>query len=120
MAWETPGRATANNQWWSYQHDEWRTGRYGVDTRPPGVIRRASWRGTRLSFVAPGDDWYDGRPAAYRVSAGRSTRVVQAAGQAGGRQLIDIPRRAARLVVEPMDEAGNVGPRLVLARPSSP
>jgi hypothetical protein len=116
MAWQTPGRATANNQWWTYQHDEWRTGRYGVDSRPPGAIRHASWRDSRLSFVAPGGNWYDGTVAYYRVSTGgRKSRVVRSSGRAAGnKQVIVLPSGTARATVQPVDRAGNLGPRLVL------
>jgi hypothetical protein len=115
MAWQTPGRPSANDQWWTSQHDEWRSGRYGVDTRPPGAIRRASWRGGRLSFVAPGDNWYGGTVASYRVSTGHNRRkIVRASGRAGTKQVITTPSTTARLTVQAVDQAGNLGPRLFL------
>jgi hypothetical protein len=121
MAWQTPGQASANNQWWTTQHDEWRTGRYGVDSRPPGAIRRASWQGGRLSFVAPGGDWYDGSVASYRVSAGRQkSMVVRASGPAGTRQMIPVPGGATRVTVAAVDRAGNIGPQRVLNRGAMP
>jgi hypothetical protein len=117
MAWRTPGRATANDQWWSYHHDEWRTGRYGVDSRPPGVIRRPSWAGNRLSFTAPGDNWYAGTVASYRVSTSvGGTRIVNATAPAGARQTITIPATATVVRIQAVDHAGNLGPLLVLRR----
>jgi hypothetical protein len=63
--WHTPGLASANVEWWRYGHDEWNTRRYGTDTRPPGILRAAvvDADARTLSFTAPGDDWYAGRPA---------------------------------------------------------
>jgi hypothetical protein len=119
MAWRTPGLATANDQWWTYQHDEWRTGRYGVDSRPPGTIRDPSWLGTRLSFVAPGDNWYEGTVAYYRVSTGQErNRIVQPSGPAGTHEAITIPNGTARVTVQAVDQSGNLGPKLVLNAPS--
>jgi hypothetical protein len=117
MAWRTPGRATANDQWWSYHHDEWRTGRYGVDSRPPGVLRKPSWRGNRLSFIAPGDNWYAGKVAYYRVtSTPGGTKIVHPSGPAGTRQTITIPATATVVRIQAVDHAGNLGPLLVLRR----
>lgn len=42
-AWATPGQATADTQWWSGRHDEWNSGNYGVDSRPPGALRGPRW-----------------------------------------------------------------------------
>ncbi|HEV3230427.1 MAG TPA: hypothetical protein VGY97_13205 [Solirubrobacteraceae bacterium] len=69
-AWQTPGKGTANQEWWSYRHDEHNTGRYGEDTRPPGAARNAALApgGSSVSFLAPGDNWYDGTAAQYRLT----------------------------------------------------
>jgi hypothetical protein len=115
MAWRTPGRANANDQWWTYHHDEWRTGRYGVDSRPPGALRRASWMGGQLSFIAPGENWYDGEVAYYRLSTGAGrTMTVKPAGPAGTLQVLRIPAGTARVSIQAVDRAGNLGPQLVL------
>ena len=29
--------AARNDEWWTSRHDEWSTGAYGTDTRPPGT-----------------------------------------------------------------------------------
>ena len=62
MAWKTGGDADANQEWWSSHHDERNTGQYGIDTRPPGILRDAciSAGGTTPQLDAPGDDWYAG------------------------------------------------------------
>ncbi len=31
------GSSGLNNSWWHYRHDEWNTGQYGLDTRPPAA-----------------------------------------------------------------------------------
>jgi hypothetical protein len=125
MAWRTPGRPTANDQWWSYHHDEWRTGRYGVDSRPPGILRSASWKGNRLTFIAPGDNWYAGEVAYYRLTTTPGgTRTIKPSGSAGTRQVVTIPASARSLTIQAVDRAGNLGPPLVLrraaARPKAP
>ncbi len=70
-AWQTPGKPDANNEWWAGRHDEHNTGRYGEKTRPPGAARNATLApsGSSVSFLAPGNSWYDGTAAQYRVTA---------------------------------------------------
>lgn len=111
MAWKTRGRAAGNDEWWSYRHDERNTARYGVDTRPPGVARglKLSRHGGRVTFRAPGDDWYAGRAAKYRVRVGGRTRIVKAKAAAGRRVTIRISPRARRVTVQAVDDAGNRG-----------
>jgi hypothetical protein len=78
MAWKTSGTADANQEWWSSHHDERNTGEYGVDTRPPGILRDAGVTsdGSSLTWTAPGDDWYTGTAQRYEVatSEGPSAR----------------------------------------------
>lgn len=125
MAWRTPGRAEANAEWWSYRHDERNTGRYGVDTRPPGVLRAPRVEGSTLTFTTPGDDWYAGRATSYlltpqggsassRRAAARATRPEQA----GRRQSIALPARASSVRVQAVDEVGNLG-RPITVRPAA-
>ena len=115
MVWKTPGRAEGNQEWWSYRHDERNTGLYGIDTRPPGVARRARLRCGTLSFLAPGDDWYNGTPARYRVvlkPAGSSRQIVGVGAtgvlEAGKRFTIKGPSRGGA-TVRAIDDAGNRG-----------
>lgn len=113
FAWRTPGRSDANDQWWTYQHDEWRTGRYGVDSRPPGVVRDAEWHPgeATLRFTAPGDDWYTGTPAAYLLTlapTGSMERIATSA-PAGTRVALPVPAGTTGLRIQAIDKAGNIG-----------
>lgn len=122
MAWRTRGRAAANGEWWSYRHDERNTARYGADARPPGVARRLklSPRG-RLSFRAPGDDWYQGRARRYRVTFGGRTRTFAARGAAGRAVALKLGAGVRRATVQAVDDAGNLGtPLTVRAKPAAP
>jgi hypothetical protein len=127
MVWNTPGRADGNDEWWSVRHDERNTGMYGVDTRPPGAIRKAKLRhrGRELVFTAPGDDWYEGQVDHYRVkiglrcddtgggeaacAPGPPPEDIDATVDAGSKQAIDLPQRADRVRIWAVDEAGNRG-----------
>jgi hypothetical protein len=116
MAWRTRGRTSADDEWWSYRHDERNTSRYGEDTRPPGPVGRLRLRAGRASFDAPGDDWLSGTPRRYVVRAYRhgrrspsSVREVAATHRAGFRESISVPRSAVRVVVQARDDAGNLG-----------
>ena len=115
FAWRTTGRAESNVEWWRWHHDEHSSGRYGVDTRPPGAPRSVRLRGTRaVTFLAPGDDWYTGRAATYRVAffgppGGRlRTAAVRAAGS-GKNESVLIPRGARSVRIQAVDDAGNLG-----------
>jgi hypothetical protein len=110
FAWRTPGKTSAS-EWWSYHHDERRTGRYGVDTRPPGVGRGPTFAATGpLSFVAPGDDWYSGTVAKYRVRfTGEQWHDATATATAGARQTIVVPDNVNAVTVQAVDDAGNLG-----------
>jgi Subtilase family/Bacterial Ig domain len=70
--WDTESPACGtNDEWWTSRHDEWNTGAYGTDTRPPGTPRGlvASRAGTTVSltWTTPGDDWLCGGPKRFRV-----------------------------------------------------
>ena len=73
--WDTNQPACGgNDEWWTSRHDEWNTGAYGTDTRPPGTptgLTRVPRRrlGRRSTWTAPGDDWLCGQAAQYRVIA---------------------------------------------------
>ncbi|MGI8335801.1 FG-GAP-like repeat-containing protein [Actinomadura scrupuli] len=112
FAWSTPGTAASNTEWWTYHHDEWRTGRYGLDTRPPGVLRRPARQGTALTFTAPGDDWYAGRVTSYLVTAGGRTTTVPATVPAGSVQTLPVP--AGAVTVQAVDDGGNLSPALAV------
>ena len=73
FVWDTGADAcgAGNSQWWTSRHDEFNSGAYGTDARPPGTPRRLrverEREGARLSWTAPGDDWLCGRGFAYRI-----------------------------------------------------
>ncbi|MBI1886257.1 MAG: VCBS repeat-containing protein [Chloroflexi bacterium] len=39
FVWGTAGDVCGNTEWWKFHHDEWNTGLYGFDTRPPSAVR---------------------------------------------------------------------------------
>ena len=125
MSWRTNGTADANNEWWSSHHDERNTGEYGIDTRPPGILRGASVSadGSELDFTAPGDDWYAGTADHYAAvtsahpitpeNFGAATPLegAPAPGTAGSGESLTVPAGAERHVaIRAVDEAGNLGP----------
>ncbi len=118
MAWRTPGTDAGNTQWWSFHHDEWHTGRYGTDTRPPGVIRDGRLEDNHLRFLAPGDDWYSGTPAGYRLILGPSgmDEQVGSSGPAGSRQSLALPHGTTWVTIQAVDRAGNLGASVTLVR----
>jgi hypothetical protein len=108
FAWKTDGRPDAES--WAYHHDEWRTGRYGTDTRAPGVLREVQRSGATVTFTAPGDDWYAGRVTSYRVTADGTTTTVPATADAGARQSVPVPAGAQKIAIQAVDDAGNLSP----------
>jgi hypothetical protein len=127
FVWKTDGKASANAEWWRAGHDEWNTDAYGTDTRPPGEVSRWRFRDGKLEIRAPGDDWYEGTPARYRVrlasdpcaGPGR-VRTFRATVPAGRWQRI--PDGGFPLSIVAVDEAGNRSPALRSAAgcPGSP
>src|SRR5262249_2648881 len=82
--WDTNGTAAGNHEWWNARQDERNTGMHGVDTRPPGLLRNASFNpGTStLGWTAPGDDWYAGTPDHYDLRTSSSPITPDNFGQA--------------------------------------
>jgi hypothetical protein len=114
MVWNTPGRSDRGNaEWWSYRHDERNTGRFGVDTRPPGVARAVRVRRGVLSFRVPGTDWYSGGPAFVRVRIAygrhRIRRVLITKRRAGSLVRVRLPRGTHGMSLRAYDAAGNLG-----------
>jgi hypothetical protein len=106
FAWKTDGKPDAES--WTYHHDEWRTGRYGTDTRPPGILKDVQRGGATVTFTAPGDDWYAGRVTSYRVTADGTTTTVPATVDAGGQQSVPVPAGAQKITIQAVDDAGNL------------
>jgi hypothetical protein len=77
FSWETSqpacgGALGGNNEWWTSRHDEWNTGAYGTDTRPPATplnlhFGTVTQHVVNLVWNTPGDDWLCGDPSKYRV-----------------------------------------------------
>jgi hypothetical protein len=72
FVWDTNSNACGtNDEWWTSRHDEWNTGAYGTDTRPPGtptgLTATSGGSGLTLQWTAPGDDWLCGTANKYRV-----------------------------------------------------
>jgi hypothetical protein len=111
MIWKTPGLATANTEWWRYRHDERNTARYGTDTRPPGILRSPQLNVAlrSITFVAPGDDWYAGRPAKYRIVHDAGVLELPATVNAGQNEALTIPAGIDQGTVQAVDNAGNLG-----------
>jgi hypothetical protein len=123
--WDTPGKA-AENQAYSWHQDNWHTGRYGTDTRPPsipGAITTApdGAGGRRVCWSAPGDDWHDGTAARYEVSVfgaaptpetfagGTPVTGAPAPAGAGTRQCVSVSASAGWIGVRAVDSSGLVG-----------
>lgn len=102
--WKTEGKPDAES--WTYHHDEWRTGHYGTDTRPPGTLRTPHRTGNQVTFTAPGDDWYTGKPTAYRITTAGKTTTIPATTNAGWQQTLTAPPNST---IQAVDDAGNLG-----------
>jgi hypothetical protein len=103
FVWNTPGKPSGTEAWGWHQND-WHTGRYGDDTRPPLLPRQLGLRGRQLCWLAPGGDWGDGTAARYelrtfdaRPTPERFARGIAIAGtpapaSAGTTQCMSLPR----------------------------
>jgi Subtilase family len=123
--WDTDRPACGtNDEWWTARHDEWNTGAYGTDSRPPGTPRSFKLKRSRgralLSWLTPGDDWLCGKAKRYRLLAsskpivhpreGRSLGEFAAQGT-GAREdrTLRITKRNRYFAVLYQDDAGNWG-----------
>jgi hypothetical protein len=125
--WDTDRPACGgNDEWWTSRHDEWSTGAYGTDSRPPGtptaLSATRSGRSATLTFTAPGDDWLCGKARRYRIVKGSGPiqhpsdgTVVgdfdadASAGQVETRTVESIGQKTTRVAVLYQDDAGNWG-----------
>lgn len=72
--WDTEGNACGPgaDEWRTSRHDEFNSGAYGTDSRPPATVRglaavAAGTNGAELTWDAPGDDWLCGEAESYSV-----------------------------------------------------
>jgi hypothetical protein len=123
--WDTDGPACGNNdQWWTYHHDEWNTGDYGRDTRPPdrvvSLLVEPGAGSVAVSWNAPGDDGPCGTAAEYEMrwsdapitEAGFEAAqpfAIPAPQAAGAAESATIPFDAAYVALRAVDDAGNPG-----------
>jgi hypothetical protein len=120
-AYTTPGLPGANDDAWHWHQNEWDTGHYGDDTRPP--MKPASLRFTgpgTICWSAPGNDWNVGTAASYelRAFAKPATPETWASGSpltgaptpaaAGTEQCATISTGAAYVGLRAIDPAGNI------------
>jgi hypothetical protein len=108
FVWATPGLASANVESWHAHHDEWHTGRYGVDSRPPGAIRQLTWTpgATTATFVGAGDDWYTGTVDHYAVAVDGIPVDIAPTGPAGTVETLQIPSETTTIAVVAVDSSG--------------
>jgi len=131
--WNVAGNAALNNSWWHARHDEWNTGQYGLDTRPPAPAARVSAHRTSrgrvtVSFIAPGGDWMSGHAAAYGIRYASSpisaagfasairVRGVRSPARAGTvqRLRLAVPAGARYVAIRAIDAAGNLGDEITV------
>jgi hypothetical protein len=130
--WNVSGKASLNSCWSHFQHDNYNSGDYALDTARPVAIRnlgQGSNSNPALRFSAPGGDYELGRASRYdvRYSASPITATsfwraaplarVPAPLAAGKEQAITLPRAALRLLarrhvlyvaIRSVNAAGNV------------
>ncbi|MEK6276709.1 MAG: S8 family serine peptidase [Actinomycetota bacterium] len=122
--WDTDQPACGtNDQWWTSRHDEFGTGNYNTDSRPPGtpteLTATPTANGLDLSWKQPGDDWLCGTATRFRVLAsatpiehptdGLQLLEDDVTGAAGSTETASLPGAARYLAVLYRDEAGNWG-----------
>jgi hypothetical protein len=123
--WKTDRPACGgNDEWWTSRHDEWNTGAYGTDSRPPGTpraFRASTGRSTvDLSWSAPGDDWLCGKAKEAvvlaspkpitRAGAGRVVaRLDATAAGSEVRTTVKLGAKSRHFAVAYVDDAGNWG-----------
>ncbi len=141
FVWNTQGDECGPVLWRRYHHDEWGTGNYHADTRPPATLRSEDVTVTRLPdgsaelqlASVPGDDlfcgdtalqvrWSDApieNAAAFDAAPVAALDAVPPAGRASA---VAVARDAAwvdsavYLAVAAVDESGNRSPVLDLGR----
>ncbi len=119
FVWNTPGRA-ASNEAYSWHQDNWHSGRYGTDTRPPSPPGSLRFSGEgKVCWSAPGDDWHVGTAKSYTLRAfsakpaperfavsGEPLSGAPSPAPAGTRQCASVPASARWVGVQAVDDAG--------------
>jgi len=70
------------SDWWTFHHDERRTGFYGTDTRPPAKVRDLAVKRHKddvfiFEFTAPGDDHWCGGVAYLEIAAAADESEIE-------------------------------------------
>jgi hypothetical protein len=122
--WDTDRPACGtNDQWWTSRHDEWGTGNYDTDSRPPGtptdLTATPNANGIDLSWTQPGDDWLCGTAKSYRIivsddpiehpTDGSQLLEDEVTGAAGSTTTVSLSGAARYVAVFYQDDAGNWG-----------
>ncbi|HVU72982.1 MAG TPA: S8 family serine peptidase, partial [Mycobacteriales bacterium] len=121
FVWTTKGSACQPKEWPKFQHDAHNSGDYRTDATPPGVLRKASLSGTRITVTASGDDdWCATKGASYVVFVdGVPHALALAPAVAGTVQTLDVSHLAikgATVSVSERDAAGNLSFPVVLQK----
>ena len=130
--WNLTGKASLNTCWLHYQHDNYNSGNYSLDTARPAAIGNlidAFGSTPALRFTAPGGDYELGKAARYEVryaaspitpanfSKASPVTRVPAPLAAGKAQTISLPQAVVRLLarrhvvyvaIRSVNAAGNV------------
>jgi hypothetical protein len=120
-AYATPGLASANSDAWHWHQNEWNTGHYGDDTRPPMKPAAMHVAGsTTVCWTAPGNDWNVGTAASYELRAfsqsptpenfttGTLLPGAPAPAAAGTQQCATVTTSAPFIGLRAIDPAGNI------------
>jgi hypothetical protein len=118
--WDTDRPACGtNDEWWTSRHDEFGSGAYGTDSRPPGAPTGLTAAHSTLSWKAPGGDWMCGTAKRYRVitsskpivhpTDGTVLGTFDASGGVGTSASQKVPAGAKYAAVLYQDAAGNWG-----------
>jgi subtilase family protein/VCBS repeat protein len=120
FVWKTDRPACGtNDEWWTSRHDEFGSGAYGTDSRPPGTPTALTATRSALSWKAPGGDWMCGAAKRYRVlvsskpivhpTDGTVVGTFDASGGVGTSASQKLPAGAKYAAVLYQDAAGNWG-----------
>jgi hypothetical protein len=127
-AYATPGLASANGDAWHWHQNEWNTGHYGDDTRPPMKPANLHATGpTTICWTAPGNDWNVGTAASYDLrsfsqpptpenfASGTPLSGAPTPTAAGSEQCATVATNAPYVGLRAIDAAGNISYPAALA-----